>query len=216
MSFTEYPVKLPRVLPEYGRNVPQLEYPTYLDHIRRESARFREVLADCDPSARVPSCPDWDAADLLWHLAGVQLSWAKVVRHRPHSPEDPEIADEPEEVAFYLRRLEHGWSSVAVALVVGRFALPFLVLLPRAPKFDARWMAAVGGWITAMHYLDVYWLVVPAAAGRHVMPGLFELSALAAVAGTSVAFGALRMRGKPLVPVGDPALPVSVRYRSPT
>jgi uncharacterized protein (TIGR03083 family) len=76
--------------------VPQLEYPTYLDHIRRESARFREVLTDCDPSARVPSCPDWDAADLLWHLAGVQLSWAKVVRHRPHSPEDPEIADEPE------------------------------------------------------------------------------------------------------------------------
>jgi uncharacterized protein (TIGR03083 family) len=76
--------------------VPQLEYPTYLDHIRRESARFREVLTDCDPSARVPSCPDWDAADLLWHLAGVQLSWAKVVRHRPHSPEDTEIADEPE------------------------------------------------------------------------------------------------------------------------
>jgi uncharacterized protein (TIGR03083 family) len=76
--------------------VPRLEYPTYLDHIRRESARFREVLADCDPSARVPSCPDWDAADLLWHLAGVQLFWAKVVRHRPHSPDEAEIAEEPE------------------------------------------------------------------------------------------------------------------------
>ena len=75
--------------------MPRLEYPTYLDHIRTESARFREVLTDCDPSARVPSCPDWDAADLLWHLAGVQLFWAKVVRHRPHSPDDPEIADEP-------------------------------------------------------------------------------------------------------------------------
>ena len=59
------------------------EFPTYLDHIRTESARFREVLADCDPSARVPACPDWDAADLLWHLAGVQVFWAKVVRHRP-------------------------------------------------------------------------------------------------------------------------------------
>ena len=50
--------------------MPRLEYPTYLDHIRTESARFREVLADCDPAARVPACPDWDAADLLWHLAG--------------------------------------------------------------------------------------------------------------------------------------------------
>ena len=57
--------------------------PTYLDHIRTESARFREVLADCDPTARVPACPDWDAADLLWHLAGVQAFWADVIRTRP-------------------------------------------------------------------------------------------------------------------------------------
>jgi uncharacterized protein (TIGR03083 family) len=76
--------------------VPRLEYPTYLDHIRQESARFRAVLADCDPTARVPSCPDWDAADLLWHLAGVQLFWARILQHRPHTPDDPEIADEPE------------------------------------------------------------------------------------------------------------------------
>jgi uncharacterized protein (TIGR03083 family) len=74
--------------------VPRLEYPTYLDHLRTESARFREVLTDCDPSARVPTCPDWDAADLLWHLAGVQLFWAKVIRHRPASPDDPEIGEE--------------------------------------------------------------------------------------------------------------------------
>ncbi len=75
-------------------DMPLLEYPTYLDHIRAESARFRAVLADCDPSARVPTCPDWDAADLLWHLAKVQLFWAKVVRHRPASPDDPEIGEE--------------------------------------------------------------------------------------------------------------------------
>jgi uncharacterized protein (TIGR03083 family) len=73
--------------------MPRLEYPTYLDHIRTESARFREVLTGCDPSARVPTCPEWDAADLLWHLARVQLFWAKVIRHRPTEPDD---IDEPE------------------------------------------------------------------------------------------------------------------------
>ena len=51
----------------------------YLDHLRAESARFRDVLADCDPAARVPACPDWDAADLLWHLATVQRWWAEVL-----------------------------------------------------------------------------------------------------------------------------------------
>ena len=75
--------------------MPQLPYPTYLDHIRRESARFREVLTGCDPAARVPSCPDWDAADLVWHLAEVQLFWSRVVRLRPATPDDPEIADLP-------------------------------------------------------------------------------------------------------------------------
>ncbi|MCF6379552.1 maleylpyruvate isomerase family mycothiol-dependent enzyme [Nocardioides KLBMP 9356] len=64
----------------------------YLDHVRSESARFREVLTTCDPTARVPSCPDWDAADLLWHLATVQRWWAEVLSARPARPEevDPE------------------------------------------------------------------------------------------------------------------------------
>jgi uncharacterized protein (TIGR03083 family) len=75
--------------------MPRLEYPTYLDHLRSESVRFRAALTGCDPGARVPTCPDWDAADLLWHLAEVQLFWAKVIRHRPAAPDDAEIADEP-------------------------------------------------------------------------------------------------------------------------
>ena len=61
---------------------------TYLAHVRSESARFREVLAGCDPEARVPGCPDWDAADLLWHLATVQRWWAEVLAARPQRPEE--------------------------------------------------------------------------------------------------------------------------------
>jgi uncharacterized protein (TIGR03083 family) len=90
-------MKLPRAGPVNVTSVapmPRLEYATYLDHIRQESARFRAALADCDPGARVPTCPDWDAADLVWHLAKVQLFWAKVIRHRPASPDDPEIGQE--------------------------------------------------------------------------------------------------------------------------
>ena len=72
----------------YGAVVTRLSPETYLDHIRTESARFREVLAGCDPAARVPSCPDWSAADLLWHLATVQRWWAEVVTARPTRPEE--------------------------------------------------------------------------------------------------------------------------------
>ncbi|MFS3129206.1 maleylpyruvate isomerase family mycothiol-dependent enzyme [Nocardioides sp. Bht2] len=61
----------------------------YLAHIKADSARFREVLADADPSASVPSCPDWNSDDLLLHLGEVQWFWAQTLRRRPTAP-DPE------------------------------------------------------------------------------------------------------------------------------
>ena len=61
----------------------------YLDHIRSESARFRAVLAATDPTATVPSAPEWTAADLLWHVAGVvQHFWTFVLETRPAEPTD--------------------------------------------------------------------------------------------------------------------------------
>ena len=51
------------------------------------------ALADCDLDTRVPSCPDWNAADLLWHLgADVQDFWAWILEHRPEGPDGyPEL-----------------------------------------------------------------------------------------------------------------------------
>lgn len=65
----------------------RLDRDDYLRHLETESARFREVLESCAPDARVPSCPDWDADDLLWHLGHVQWFWGQVVRQRPEGPE---------------------------------------------------------------------------------------------------------------------------------
>ncbi|MFD7077520.1 maleylpyruvate isomerase family mycothiol-dependent enzyme [Nocardioides sp. NPDC059952] len=68
----------------------------YLDHIRSESARFRAVLADTDPTAPVPTAPDWTAADLLWHVAAeVQHFWTYVLETRPAAPTE-ETYDELE------------------------------------------------------------------------------------------------------------------------
>lgn len=52
----------------------------YLAHLAQESARFAEVIAEVPPDARVPSCPDWSAGDLLWHLGEVQWFWGTIVR----------------------------------------------------------------------------------------------------------------------------------------
>ncbi len=50
----------------------------YLAHLDTESRRFAAVLAAVDPTVRVPSCPDWSAADLVWHLTEVQWFWGSI------------------------------------------------------------------------------------------------------------------------------------------
>jgi uncharacterized protein (TIGR03083 family) len=56
---------------------PELDY---LAHLATESSRFAAALVQAAPDAPVPSCPDWNADDLLWHLGEVQWFWGTVVR----------------------------------------------------------------------------------------------------------------------------------------
>ncbi|MDZ5622145.1 maleylpyruvate isomerase N-terminal domain-containing protein [Nocardioides bizhenqiangii] len=96
----------------------RLDHSEYLDHIRRDSARFREVLAACDPAAPVPSCPEWSAADLLWHLTTVQHSWWAVVVNRPQSREEMGYTepDRPEGYDALLAAFDDAHGAFAAAL----------------------------------------------------------------------------------------------------
>ena len=88
-----------------------------MDHdalLQTESARFLAALHDADPGAPVPSCPDWTAADLAYHLAEVQTFWAFVLGARPGPPGDyvepPRPDDWPELLTFVADaadRLQH-------------------------------------------------------------------------------------------------------------
>jgi uncharacterized protein (TIGR03083 family) len=74
----------------------------YLTHLRADSARFAEVLAHIDSDTPVPSCPDWTAADLLWHLGEVQHSWGTIVRDRLVDWDDYRQPARPQERAALL------------------------------------------------------------------------------------------------------------------
>ena len=66
---------------------------------RPASARFCRPSI---PSTEVPSCPGWDAAELLWHLSEVQDFWGAIVRDRL---DDPERAAELSRAADYAAQL---------------------------------------------------------------------------------------------------------------
>jgi hypothetical protein len=125
------------------------------------------------------------------------------------------LPNRPEEVVFYLRRLEGGWRVVVWALIIGRFVLPFFILLPRAIKFRGSALAWVGAGLVFGHYLDIYWLVMPMLEGRGPLPSPWDVFALLALAGTFSLAAAGWLSGKSLVAAGDPLLEDSIAYRSP-
>jgi hypothetical protein len=124
------------------------------------------------------------------------------------------IANKPEEVTFYLQRVSGAWSVFVLILIIGHFALPFLFLLLREPKFRPRLMAISGGWLAAMNLVDYYWLVVPSRVQGTFVLSWLDLAALAAVLGASVAVASRRQHGVAVIPVRDPFLIAGIAYRS--
>lgn len=125
------------------------------------------------------------------------------------------LPNRPEEVVFYVRRLDGGWRTVVWALIAGRFVLPFFILLPRAIKFRGGVLAWVGAGLLLGHYLDIYWLVMPLLEGHGPLPNIWDVSALLALAGTFSLAAAWWLSGKSLVVARDPLLAASIAYRSP-
>jgi hypothetical protein len=123
------------------------------------------------------------------------------------------LANKPIEVPFYVQRLEAGWGGLFFVLVLGHFIVPFFILLSRALKFRRKVMFAVGAWLVVMHYLDVYWLVIPTAPEGGA-PHWSDAAALLGVVGLCVAYAVWWLRGDALVPVDDPDIERAVAYRS--
>ena len=66
-----------------------LERGDILGFIETESASAAATIASASLDAKVPSCPDWTFAELLWHLGRVQRFWGRVVRAGDVDPEFP-------------------------------------------------------------------------------------------------------------------------------
>lgn len=63
------------------------------DLIAEEAERFADALRGPDPSAPVPTCPDWTSVDLLWHLTEVHEFWAGVLGSGALTEDDADAVD---------------------------------------------------------------------------------------------------------------------------
>lgn len=122
-------------------------------------------------------------------------------------------ANIPEETLFYLHRQEHGWGWLGLALVFGHFLLPFLVLLSRGPKRRKGALAAAAGWLLVMHWLDLYWFIIPVQS-EHAALNWASLALAVGLAGALMASMLHRVRATSLVPERDPRLTESLTFEN--
>jgi hypothetical protein len=121
----------------------------------------------------------------------------------------------PQEITWYVRRLNGGWQWVGLALLLFHFALPFALLLSQSLKKNPTTLWAIAIFIICIRVVDVFWLVEPNFV--NVNNPVFTVSWLDFVA--PIGFGGLwlamflrTLPTRPLLPLGHPDLQKALNH----
>lgn len=128
-------------------------------------------------------------------------------------------ADIPEETIFYKHRQEGSWAAFSVILLFGHFIIPFLGLISRHVKRNKSSLAFWAVWMLVMHFVDMYWIVMPTLAQKTGHPEAipFSWTHIAMWLGMGgVLFGLMLKRAgaQSIVPLRDPRLSESLNFQN--
>lgn len=84
-------------------------------------------------------------------------------------------ANLPEETIFFVHRGHGMWMTISLSLLIFKFVVPFIALLPRGAKRNPNHLVAVSVLILIMQYVDNYWLVYPNFFEGHVVFSFWEV-----------------------------------------
>jgi hypothetical protein len=118
----------------------------------------------------------------------------------------------PDEIPWYLERLRGGWQYVALALVLGHFALPFALLLSRDLKRNFRFLAGIAIFVLFMRLVDIYWLVAPDFLKGSFGFSWMDLTAPVGLVGIWLAYFLYQLERRPLLPLNDPHLEEALEH----
>ena len=114
----------------------------------------------------------------------------------------------PEEIPFYVRRVQSSWRYVGFGLIILHFALPFVLLLSRDLKRNGRRLSAVAIGVIVMRFVDLIWMTGPelhnGSFSLSLMDWVLDLLLLAGIGGIWLWFFATELKSRPLLPINDP------------
>jgi len=108
----------------------------------------------------------------------------------------------PDEITWYMRRLNGGWAYVGLVLVLFHFAVPFAMLLSRPFKRDIRRLVWLAVWLMLMRLVDLFWIIEPNFSGTFNVTWL-EIVVPVAMGGLWLAFFCHNLSAMPLLPAYD-------------
>jgi hypothetical protein len=119
-------------------------------------------------------------------------------------------ANMPEETIYFKVRNTEGWHILTSILVVGRFFIPFPLLLFQASKKNPKILCSIAAWMIAMQLLDHYIIVLPSLHQTGVSFSIYDIASLLAVGGAASGLFFRKVASANLFPTRDPRLVGSV------
>ncbi|MDO9694967.1 MAG: quinol:cytochrome C oxidoreductase [Candidatus Latescibacteria bacterium] len=123
-------------------------------------------------------------------------------------------ANIPEETGWYLRRQQNGWSAVGYVLIFCHWLLPFAGLMSRFTKRRVALMSFWAVWILAMHWIDLFWLIMPELSPDGIPLRLMDLALLVGMGGLYTATLAWVAGQRLLIARRDPRLRASLNFEN--
>jgi len=112
----------------------------------------------------------------------------------------------PEEIHYYMERMQGAWGPIIIIVAILHFAAPFLFLLSRGLKRNPRRLVIVALLVLVMRVIDLWWVLIPAFTPDHFPISLALLSIVSpiAIGGIWLSFFFWQLGKRSLIPINDP------------
>ncbi|MEX2602166.1 MAG: hypothetical protein WD355_10985 [Balneolaceae bacterium] len=115
-----------------------------------------------------------------------------------------------EEVLWFYHRMEGSWIILFWSLLIGRFILPFILLLNRDTKHSRTLLKITSVLIVVMHIIEIHWIVMPTIHHHGIQVSWLDITTLIGLGGIFFGLFFQRFRKYKMIPVNDPKLAESL------